>query len=82
MRELRVIGRSSTVMVGDVIEGDLRFTWRKDNVVEMTLAEKIFKKYLNKGWIAIGEASGNKTQIFTFDPDMEKIVLTPLLMGG
>ena len=82
MGELRVIGKSSTVMVGDIVEGDLRLTWRKENEEEMAFAEKTFKEYLTKGWIAIGEAKGMKKQIFTFNPSLEKIVLAPLMMGG
>ena len=82
MGELRVIGRTPIVMVGDIVEGDLKFSWRKDNAEEIALVEHIFKEYLNKGWLAIGEGSGKKKQIFTFNPDLEKITLTPLFMGG
>ena len=82
MGELRVIGRSPIVMVGDVVEGDLKLTWRKGNAKEIAIAENIFKEYIIKGWLAIGEDSGKKKQIFTFNPDLEKITLTPLFMGG
>ncbi|MCK4953222.1 hypothetical protein KAS14_05510 [Candidatus Bathyarchaeota archaeon] len=82
MGELRVIGRSPIVMVGDIVEGDLKLTWRKGNADEIDVAENIFKEYIKKGWLAIGEGSGKKKQIFTFNPDLEKITLTPLFMGG
>lgn len=82
MGELRIIGKSPTALAGDVVEGDLRLSWRKDNAEEVALAEKTFKDYIDKGWLAIGEISGKKTMIFAFDPDLEKIVLSPLMMGG
>lgn len=82
MGELRVIGKSSMVMFGEAVEGDLRLTWRMDNADEVALAEKTFKEYINRGWLALAETSGKKTQIFTFNPNLDKIVLAPLLMGG
>ena len=79
---MRVIGRSSTVMSGDTVEGELRLTWRDGDSEEIALAEKTFKEYIKKGWLAISEGSGKKKQIFTFNPDLEKIVLAPLMIGG
>ena len=82
MGELRIIGKTSIAMFGESIEGDLRLTWRKDKTEEVALAEKTFNEYINKGWLAVGEVSGKKMQIFTFTSDLEKIVLAPVLMGG
>ena len=82
MGELRIIGNKSAVVFGDTVTGDLRLTWRTGNVEEVALAEKTFKQYINEGWIAIGETSGRKSQIFTFNPNLEKIILAPILMGG
>ena len=82
MGELRVIGNASTVMVGDVVEGNLTITWRKENAKETTIAETTFNEYINKGWIAIGQSNGKKKQIFTFNPDLDQIVLAPILVGG
>jgi len=82
MGELRVIGRSSTVMVGDIVQGEFRIIWRNDNVEEVLFAEKTFKEYINKGWIAIGEVAGKKKQIFNFDLNLDKILLAPLMVGG
>jgi len=48
MGELRVIGRSSTVMVGDIVQGEFRIIWRNDNVEEVLFAEKTFKEYIIK----------------------------------
>ena len=82
MGELQVIGSSPTLMVGDTIDGELRLTWSKDNDEEVARARATFDEYLKKGWLAIGESADQKKQIFRFDPDLEKIVLAPLMMGG
>ena len=82
MGELKVIGVKSSLLDGDIVEDDLKLTWRKDNAEEVALAEQAFKEYISKGWIAIGEGSGKKSQVFTFDPSFDKIVLAPFLMGG
>lgn len=82
MGELKVIGSSPTLMVGDRIEGEIHITWSPTNNQEVAYAQKIFEKYLLKGWLAIGEKKGSKTQIFQFDPSLERIVLAPLMMGG
>ena len=65
MGELRILGKSSAIMVGDVVEEELKLTWREGNLEEVALAEKTFKKYISKGWLAFGEKAGKKTQIFT-----------------
>jgi len=46
------------------------------------LARETFAEYLVKGYIAFAESSKGKRQIFTFDPELEKIVLAPLVEGG
>ena len=79
---MQVIGKSSTLITGDVVKEELRLTWRKGNTREIACAEKTFKEYINKGWLAIGEESGKKTQIFAFNPDLEKIILAPIVIGG
>lgn len=82
MGELRIIGKSPTVVAGDVVEGEIRLTWNKGNVEEIERAEKIFNEYREKGWLAVGEIAGRKIQIFNFNPDLEKIILIPLELGG
>lgn len=80
--ELRIIGRFPTIMAGEVIEGEIKLNWSKDNVEEVTRAEQTFKEYVGKGWLAIGEVMGKEIQIFAFNPDLDKIVLLPLNLGG
>ena len=69
-------------MVGDIVQGEFRVIWRNDKVEEILFAEKTFKEYITKGWIAIGEVAGKKKQIFNFDPNLDKILLAPLMVGG
>lgn len=80
--ELRIIGKSSTVMAGNIVQGDIRVIWRSENKKEVRHAEKLFIEYVNKGWIAIGELAGKKKQIFRFDPNLDTILLAPLMVGG
>lgn len=80
--ELLVIGKSSTVVFGERVEGELRLTWREDNAEEMARAKETFKEYLSRGWLAVGESSGIKKQIFAFDPSFDRIVLSPIMVGG
>ena len=82
MGELKVIGRSPTVIAGDVVEGELYITWSKGNAEEIAQAEKVFKDYTDRGWLAVGETGGRKKQIFRFDPELERITLTPVDIGG
>ena len=82
MGELRIIGRSSTLMFGDLVEGEIRLTWTKDDPEDIHRAEKMFREYTHKGWLAIGEVRDKKVQIFSFDPDLERIVLAPIVVGG
>jgi hypothetical protein len=80
--ELKVIGKTATVMVGDCVQGEFRVIWRTDNKKEVCYAEKTFIEYVNKGWIAIGQVAGKKKQIFNFDPNLDTILLAPLVVGG
>ena len=82
MGELKVIGRSPTVVAGEIVEGEITFTWNKGNADEIERAERAFKEYRERGWLAVAEIAGRKTQIFNFNPNLEKITLIPLELGG
>ena len=82
MGELLVIGKSSTVVYGERIEEGLRLVWEKGNAEEEARASATFKEYVSRGWLAIGETSGVKKQIFTFNPSLDRIVLSPVMVGG
>ncbi|MFH0748770.1 MAG: hypothetical protein V1915_02465 [Candidatus Bathyarchaeota archaeon] len=82
MGELKVIGRTPIVIAGDVVEGEINLTWRQDNAEEIAYAEKTFKEYTDRGWLAICEVGDKKKQIFVFDAKLEYITLFPLNLGG
>ncbi len=82
MGELLIVGRKPMVVAGEAIEAELRLTWHIENMEEVTFAEKTFKDYASKGWLAVGEKSGKMTQIFNFDPSFERIILGPMAVGG
>lgn len=64
--------------------GDSRFMWSKDNPDEVEAAKKTFKRLLDKGYDAFKvRADGSKGEkISSFDPDAEKIIMSPRLVGG
>lgn len=57
-------------------------TWTKDNAADMAAAKKVFTEYVNKGWLAIGEVSGDTRLMFIFDPDADIVTLAPPVIGG
>jgi len=80
--ELLIAGKKPMVLAGETVDGEIKLTWREDSAEEIALAEKAFKEYISRGWFAVGEKSGKKTQIFVFDPDFDRIVLGPIAAGG
>lgn len=82
MGTLKIVGKSHNVMYGDDVKECSQISWIKENSAQVAHAERIFKKYTNDGWLAIGNASGKKEQIFSFDPNLEEILLVPIVIGG
>ena len=73
---------SPTVVAGEVVEGEFEMYWDKSSAEDVRRAEDTFQEYVQKGWLATGEVDGRRRQIFRFDPDLEKIVLFPVILGG
>lgn len=83
MGELRIIGKKAGLMYHEEVEGEERVTWRMEDPEEISRAEELFKKYLMKGWIAYTVTSDKrKIQIFIFNPELNEIVLVPVISGG
>ena len=82
MGVLRVIGRTPTVLAGDSVEEEKSISWSQDHPEQVAEAERVFKEYTVKGWLAIGEAGDRKVQIFRFNPELERITLSPINLGG
>ena len=57
-------------------------TWNPEDVIEVTRAQDKFQEYLHDGWMAFRDEPSGRTQIFTFDPLINRILLIPPLGGG
>lgn len=61
----------------------ITLTWNKEDPEEVASAEKMFREYTRKGWLALEVTSDNrKKQVFSFDPESGRIQLVPLVEGG
>lgn len=67
-------------------EGDTKVMWDKDNAVEVEAAkaqfETLTKKHKYLAFKAEGKDGKKGEQIRTFDPDVERIILVPPMVGG
>jgi len=64
--------------------GDLKLIWDPENEDEVELAQKQFDEAKEKGFLAFKVKKDGETgkQIKKFDPDAEKIIMTPPIAGG
>lgn len=64
--------------------GDTRTEWNKDNPIEVEVANKLFQKLKDKGYLIYKtRRDGSKAeQLHRFDPDAERIMATPPIVGG
>ena len=64
--------------------GDTRIIWDPDKPEEVAAAERTFDELKKKGYTAFSvRKNGEKDKVVrTFDPDSEKIILAPALVGG
>jgi len=74
MGELRVLDRT----------GDTKLIWDTDKQDEVDAAEAMFNKLTKKGYLAYTVKKGGKKgeQVKKFDPELEKIILSPVVVGG
>jgi lipopolysaccharide export system protein LptC len=61
---------------------EMRLTWDVESGKGIALAEQMFHKYLADGWMAFSDDPSGRTQIFTFNPQLDRILLFPPLGGG
>lgn len=68
----------------DCEEGDLKVIWDSEKQDEIDAAKEQFEKLIKKGYLAykVGEKGKPSTQIKKFDPDLEKIIMSPQVVGG
>jgi hypothetical protein len=74
MGQLRVMG----------VEGDTKLIWDKAKRAEVDAARKLFAELKDKRYLAYAvKKSGEKGEIIReFDPDAEKIIMAPPIVGG
>jgi hypothetical protein len=74
----------SEMRIMDVEAGDLKVIWDADNQEEVDAARAQFDALLKKGYFAyrVGEKGKKAEQIKKFDPEAEKIILSPAVQGG
>ena len=66
-------------------KGDEEVSWDKDDPESVKEARQKFLEFLSerKGYAVRMEPDGQKGKLITdFDPDAERIVLMPMVMGG
>ena len=57
-------------------------SWNPEDAQEVAHAQHKFQEYLQDGWMAFQDEPSGRTQIFTFDPLINRILLIPPLGGG
>ncbi|HEX4393321.1 MAG TPA: hypothetical protein VH084_17530 [Mycobacterium sp.] len=74
---------TSTLLIQDNT-GDTRIEWDKNNATEVELARKNFDEHKAKRYLAYKtRADGSRGELLrNFDPDAERILMTPQLVGG
>lgn len=65
--------------------GDTKLMWDRRKSVEVEAAEEMFDSLIKKRYLAfeaVGEDGRKGKQIDKFDPNMERIILVPPMVGG
>jgi hypothetical protein len=87
VREFREVAKAADAesqLVGGVKPGDTKLIWDPDNEHEVAAARKMFNSLRDKRFLAfkVGEKGRKGEQITTFDPSLEKIIMSPAIAGG
>lgn len=80
--KMRILGSKAGLTAAEAVEGETTVVWRSDSPDEVKKAAETFRNYVFEGWLAFSVAEGKKTQIFTFEKDLEQIVIAPIMFGG
>lgn len=62
----------------------IMISWNKEDPEEIASAEKTFREYTRKGWLAFVVTTDNKKKqvAFSFNPEFERVQLVRLVEGG
>jgi hypothetical protein len=64
--------------------GDSRHTWNRRNPVEVEEAQALFTRMIKRGYQAwsVTRKGDKDRRITEFDPEAEKVIFAPALVGG
>jgi len=61
----------------------ITLSWNREDPKEAAAAEKAFREYTRRGWLAfVVGPDGRRRQVFSFDPNFERVKLIPVVEGG
>ena len=65
-------------------EGDTKFMWDAENSEEVAEAKSHFEALQKKGYQAfkVTDKGGKGQRVTEFDPELERIIMVPQLVGG
>lgn len=66
-------------------DGDTKYMWDANKQDEVDIARKTFESFRKKGYLAFratGKEGAKGEQIRTFQPDAERIIFVPPMVGG
>ena len=75
-------GKIAMAVMGS--SGDTKKIWDKNNPDEVADAHASFDRLKDKGYLAfsVNKAGDKGDQIHTFDPDAERLIMSPAMRGG
>lgn len=65
-------------------DGDTKITWDRTRPVEVEEARRTFNSYRDKGYVAYKlDSMGDKGEVIrNFDPEAQRVVFAPAMVGG
>jgi hypothetical protein len=84
METTTVEAPTNELCVMDIEKGDVKIRWDRDNREEVAIAREAFKKAKDKGMLLFRtkRTGGQGDRLYDFDPEAERIVAVPKLVGG
>lgn len=62
--------------------GDTKLRWDSSNATEVENAQRTFEEMTRRGFLAYKTKGGEQTLVRDFDPEAEKMLLTPPVVAG
>jgi hypothetical protein len=64
------------------LSGDTRLQWNSKNAEEVAQARKKFDEFRTNGYAAYKATKAGSELIHNFEPDAERVILRPPMIGG